>query len=135
VEHRFAVEVYYEDTDFSGLVYHANYLKYFERAREHLLGRERLVRLFRDEGMGFVVYRADLEFKEGAVFGDTLEIRTRVTLPSDFRALFHQEVWRPGGTGPAVKGELHLVCILNAERRLVRLPASVIDAVAAERTP
>ncbi len=129
MENRFPVDVYYEDTDFSGLVYHANYLKYFERAREHLLGRDRLVHLFKNEGLGFVVYKIELEFKEGAVFGDTLEIRTSVTLPSEFRAVFHQEVWRPAGKAPAVKGDLQLVCIHNAERRIVRLPQYVIDAV------
>ena len=52
----FSVQIYYEDTDHSGLVYHANYLKYFERAREHLLGTDELVRLLAEEGKGFVVY-------------------------------------------------------------------------------
>ncbi len=129
--HRFDVSVYYEDTDFSGLVYHANYLKYFERAREHLLGRSVLLAMFRDEGLGFVVYEANLRFKEGAVFGDELEIRTTVEVKSEFRAVFKQTVWRHGGTAPMVEGDLHLVCIHNAERRLVRLPAHVIEAVRA----
>ena len=48
------VEVYYDDTDFSGVVYHANYLKYMERAREHMLGRAELVRLYQEEGHAFV---------------------------------------------------------------------------------
>ena len=38
--HRHEIQIYYEDTDHSGVVYHANYLKYFERAREHMLGVE-----------------------------------------------------------------------------------------------
>ena len=42
-EYHFEVEIYYEDTDHSGWVYHPNYLKYFERAREHSLGREKLI--------------------------------------------------------------------------------------------
>ncbi|HBF45795.1 MAG TPA: thioesterase, partial [Shewanella frigidimarina] len=36
--HSFSVQIYYEDTDFSGVVYHPNFLKYFERAREHVIG-------------------------------------------------------------------------------------------------
>ena len=48
---RHAVQIYYEDTDHSGLVYHANYLKYFERAREHLLGVDELVRLLKEDGI------------------------------------------------------------------------------------
>src|SRR5688572_15897252 len=101
--HIHKVSVYYEDTDFSGLVYHANYLKYCERAREHLLGRQELVRLYREEGTGFVVYRAELGFKEGAVFGDELEVRTTVELKSDYRAVFHQPVFRVGATTPLVE--------------------------------
>ncbi|MBW2548816.1 MAG: thioesterase, partial [Deltaproteobacteria bacterium] len=42
------VQIYYEDTDHSGVVYHANYLKYFERAREHIFGVDELVRLSTD---------------------------------------------------------------------------------------
>ena len=95
--HVHPVQIYYEDTDFSGVVYHANYLKYFERAREHLLGVKDLVDLYRDTGIGFVVYKAELTFKEGAVFGDSLEIRTTVRAESDYRAVFVQQVWRPGG--------------------------------------
>ena len=52
-----SLQIYYEDTDLSGSVYHANYLRYFERAREHLLGPPELVRLWKDEGIGFVVYK------------------------------------------------------------------------------
>ncbi|NCG21729.1 MAG: YbgC/FadM family acyl-CoA thioesterase [Rhodobacterales bacterium] len=123
-EHVLNVSVYYEDTDFSGLVYHANYLKYFERAREHFLGRAELVRLYQQDGIGFVVYKADLSFKEGAVFGDDLEIRTTVELMSDYRALFHQAAWKKDGKSPMVLGEIHLVCV-DKDNKLIRLPSNV----------
>jgi acyl-CoA thioester hydrolase len=125
--HVHPVSVYYEDTDFSGLVYHANYLKYCERAREHLLGRGELVRLFREDGIGFVVYRAELSFKEGAMFGDELEVRTTVELKSDFRAVFHQPVFRVGGTTPLVEVEVHLVAV-DRNNKLTRLPQQVIES-------
>ena len=70
--HVHSVQIYYEDTDHSGLVYHANYLRYFERAREHIFGVDELVRLYAEEGIGFVVYKAEVTFKAGAVFGDTV---------------------------------------------------------------
>jgi acyl-CoA thioester hydrolase len=129
--HVHPVSVYYEDTDVSGLVYHANYLKYCERAREHVLGREALVRLYQEEGTGFVVYRAELAFKEGAKFGDELEVRTTVELKSDYRAVFKQPVYRVGGTTPLVEVEIHLVAV-DKTNKLTRLPASVI-ALAKER--
>ncbi len=132
--HVHRVSIYYEDTDFSGLVYHANYLRYFERAREHILGREELARLYRETGIGFVVYRAELSFKEGAMFGDELEIRTLVELKSEYRAVFHQDVYRVGGDTALVEGEIHLVAVDRAHK-LVKLPAHVAALARTESDP
>ena len=128
------VQIYYEDTDHSGVVYHANYLKYFERAREHLLGVEELVRLYREDGLGFVVYRADVTFKKGARFGDILEVRTTVRLESEFRAIFDQQVFLPGEAHPLVKGEIHLCCV-DREGRLVRFPKKAAEEIRAIPAP
>jgi len=57
--------IYYEDTDFSGFVYHANYLKFFERSRSDLMGISALKELF-DAGYHFVVSKAVLDFKAPA---------------------------------------------------------------------
>ena len=123
---RFSVQIYYEDTDHSGLVYHANYLKYFERAREHVLGVEELVRLYRDDGIGFVVYKCELTFKEGAVFGDTIEIRSTATKESEYRVVFKQDVYR--GDKLLVQGVVHMVCV-DPNKKLVPLPASVMASL------
>ena len=123
--HVHPVQIYYEDTDFSGVVYHANYLKYFERAREHLLGVPELVRLYAETGIGFVVYKAELTYKEGAVFGDALEIRTTVRAESDYRVVFNHQAWRPSGRAALVEGLVQLVCV-NRERQLVPLPADIL---------
>jgi acyl-CoA thioester hydrolase len=118
----FRVQIYYEDTDHSGLVYHANYLKYFERAREHLLGVSELVRLYREESLGFVVYKCELTFREGAVFGDTLEVRTTPRLESEYRVAFQQDVYRDDRL--LVQGNVQMVCV-DGRRQLVKLPPSV----------
>jgi len=120
--HVHRVQIYYEDTDHSGLVYHANYLKYFERAREHLLGVDELVRLLREEGVGFVVYKLGMTFKQGAVFGDGIEVRTTVQRESDYRLAFTQNVYRRDEL--LVEGHVEMVCV-NAESKLVKLPDSV----------
>ena len=125
-EHIFEFQIYYEDTDLSGIVYHANYLKYFERAREHLLGVDELVRLYYEDQIGFVVYKAELTFKEGARLGDALQIRTKAYAQSEYRAIFEQAVWRPNGTQPLVEGVVQLVCV-NGENKLVPLPAAVLE--------
>ncbi len=125
-----SLQIYYEDTDLSGSVYHANYLRYFERAREHLLGPPELVRLWKDEGIGFVVYKCELSFREPAGLGDILEIRTTVKLESDYRAIFSQSVWRGGGKQAMVEGTIQLVCV-DRSGRLVALPTSVRERILA----
>ncbi len=129
--HVHPVSIYYEDTDHSGVVYHANYLKYCERAREHLLGRERLVELYREHGTGFVVYKAEMTFKEGAVFGDDVEVRTTTTLESDYRLVFRQDVHRVADGKLLVACLVHLVTV-GPDNKLVRLPNDVMALAGTE---
>ena len=121
----FYVQVYYEDTDHSGVVYHANYLKYFERAREHLLGISELVTLFEKHGVGFVVYKADLTYKKGAQFGDHVRIETTVEQESAFRLIFKQIAKLDADNGILVEGLIDLVCV-DRQRNLVKLPDVVL---------
>lgn len=134
----FFVQIYYEDTDHSGLVYHANYLKYFERAREHLIGTDELVRLLAEEGKGFVVYKCELTFKQGAVFGDTIEIRSTPRLESAYRVVFQQDVFRRNRTSGMdellVQGVVHMVCV-GPDKKLVPLPERVLTALREENEP
>ncbi len=121
----FHVQVYYEDTDHSGVVYHANYLKYFERAREHLLGISALVKLFQEQGIGFVVYKADLTYKKGAQFGDHMRIETTVEQESAFRLIFRQVAKMECDNSILVEGLIDLVCV-DQHRNLVKLPDVVL---------
>ncbi len=74
------VRVYYEDTDCGGVVYYANYLKYFERARTHYLEERGLsVAGLLQEGTQFMVVRAELEYRSPARYGETLMIETTVS--------------------------------------------------------
>ena len=125
--HVHPVRIYYEDTDVSGLVYHANYLRYMERAREHLIGPDELVRLLDEEGTGFVVYHAAMTFKEGARLGDVVEVRTTVEPSSDFRLVFEQNIYHQARDTLMVEGLIHLVCV-DAAGKLVKLPESVRQA-------
>ena len=120
------VQVYYEDTDHSGVVYHANYLKYFERAREGVIGPAALVALWKERGLGFAVYKADINFLDGAEFGDTLDIVSTVRKDSDYRLVWQQEAWRPGAAKAAVRAEIHLVCV-DREKNLKPIPDVGLD--------
>ncbi|MFZ9886986.1 MAG: YbgC/FadM family acyl-CoA thioesterase [Myxococcota bacterium] len=122
--HRFELQVYYEDTDFSGVVYHANYLRFFERAREHVLGPAELVRLWQEDQIGFVVYKAQLTYREGAMFGDTIEVHSDAVLDSEYRTTFTQKALRKRDQKLLVEGQIEMVCV-DKNRRLVPLPLPV----------
>src|SRR5215467_11400089 len=79
------IRIYYEDTDCGGVVYYANYLKYFERARTQYLEDRGIsvAELLRD-GTQFVVVHAELDYKAPAKYGETLVIDT--TLSEEGRA-------------------------------------------------
>ena len=124
--YRFQVQVYYEDTDHSGVVYHANYLKYFERAREGVISPEALVALWKQKGLGFAVYKANVSYLDGAEFGDTLDIVSTVRKDSDYRLVWQQEAWRPGAAKAAVRAEIHLVCV-DRRKNLKPIPDVGID--------
>ena len=120
--HFFPVQVYYEDTDHSGLVYHANYLKFFERAREHLLGVDELIRLH-GEGIGFVVHDLSVTFRAGARFGQELVVRSEAAALAPYRLRLRQDVLRDGKA--IVLGRLDLVCV-GPQGKLVPLPEFVV---------
>ena len=122
------VHIYYEDTDHSGAVFHPNFLKYFERAREHIIGSEQLARLWKNDGIGFAVYKANLTFQDGVEFADQCDIRTRFAIDGKYKTLWQQEVWRQNSTRPAVIGTIEMVC-LDKEKRLQPLPNSVLTAL------
>jgi tol-pal system-associated acyl-CoA thioesterase len=119
--HHFSARVYYEDTDHSGVVYHANYLKFFERAREDIIGITVLADMWHQHEIGFAVYNVTIKYHDGAVFGDLLDIRTTVKKEGSYRLVFFHEAWRPDGSKPAVTCTLELVC-LGPNKKLMPIP-------------
>ena len=94
--HRFPVRVYFEDTDLTGIVYHANYLRYFERARSDMLrcvGIDQ--RAAHDEGLGaYAVTQMDIAWKQPAKLDDALIVESRVRQARAASCLIHQQVSR-----------------------------------------
>jgi YbgC/YbaW family acyl-CoA thioester hydrolase len=119
------VQIYYEDTDHSGVVYHPNFLKYFERAREHVIDSERLAKLWTEKGLGFAVYKANMIFQDGVEFAEICDIRTSYQLDGKYKTLWRQEVWRPNAKKPAVIGEIEMVC-LDKDKRLQPIPDEIL---------
>ncbi len=126
--HHLPIIVYYEDTDFSGVVYHANYLKYFERSREHMLGIQALARLYKEDGLGFVVYKIEMTFRRPAVHADELVVRSFSWTESPLRIVFDQSVWRGEDPKPLVKAQIELACV-NRQGHPKLIPGSVLKII------
>ena len=124
--HVFNVQIYYEDTDFSDVVYHPNFLKYFERAREHVIGAKVLNTLWQQQQLGFAVYRTDMICHEGVEFADIIEVRTQFYFESKFRTVWQQSIWRQNATKAAVTATIEMVC-MNQKRQLAPMPAQLIE--------
>lgn len=126
-EHRFSVRVYYEDTDVGGVVYHANFLRFFERARTDMLalaGIDIAGALRTGEG-GYVVAAADLKFVRPAGLGDALTILSRLTELRQAACVIHQRVMRDDVL--VAEGRL-TVAFVGPDGRPRRQPAAWIQA-------
>ena len=121
-----AVQIYYEDTDHSGVVYHPNFLKYFERAREHVIDSQVLNKLWNEKGIGFAVYKANMIFQDGVEFAEVCDIRTHFEIEGKYKTVWRQEVWRPNAVRPAVIGDIEMVC-LDKNKQLQPLPLAIIN--------
>jgi acyl-CoA thioester hydrolase len=118
--HHFPVRVYYEDTDFSGNVYHANYLKYCERARSGYLrdvGVDQNAMFA--EGTAFVVRKMDCEFLRPAKFDDELVVETSLIEMMGARFELAQFVVRGG---KALFSAKVTVALIDAQGRPKRMP-------------
>ncbi len=114
---RWSVRVYYEDTDSGEVVYHANYLKFMERARtERLraLGYEQ-DRLRSALGILFAVHSMTIDFIRPAVFNDVLDVTADVESCRRASLNFLQHVYRRGEDSPLCTARVRVVCI-DAER-------------------
>lgn len=119
------VKVYYEDTDCLGVVYHANYLKYFERARTELfVTRMGSLAELNRRGEVFVVAKLQCTFRAAGRFGDALVIETEIDIASPYRVVFHHRALRLPERELLVSGEVDVVCV-DANGKLRELPDSL----------
>ena len=125
------IRIYYEDTDCGGVVYYANYLKYFERGRTHYL-EERGVSVagLLREGTQFVVVRAQIEYKAPARYGETLLVDT--TFTEDGRvALKFSHVIRERVTGRVIVEGAATLVAMTPEGKVKRLDPTIVQALLA----
>jgi len=105
------IRVYIEDTDAGGIVFYANYLKYFERARTEFirsLGFE--LRACMAENVNFVVHSIDLKYLRSAKLDEVVNVSARVEKKGRAFMLFHQQVVNNLGE-VIVEGHVKVACI------------------------
>ena len=126
--HRFPVRVYWEDTDGSGIMYHASYLRFAERARTEMLrltGTNQGALLARD-GVAFPVRRCEIDFLSPAVIDDHLEVVTEVLSVRNATILLEQGIRR--GERMLARLVVRLACV-NRGGRPVRIPTMIKAAL------
>ena len=124
--HHYPVRVFYEDTDFSGVVYYANYLRFLERARSsffRLAGVSHSELLERDPPLAFVIRKINLDYKRSARIDDALIVRTAYDSFVGARLLVSQSVWR--GEECLLTADSEAACI-DLSGRPRRAPSEMI---------
>jgi acyl-CoA thioester hydrolase len=122
--HHLPVRVYYEDTDFSGVVYHASYLRFMERGRTELIRNAGVVHRDLFEGdvpLAFAVRRMTIDFLKPALMDDELVVETMPKLMRGASMEVSQRVLR--GSETLVTAEVMVVCVGGGRAR--RIPDSL----------
>ncbi len=133
--HRLRVRVYYEDTDFTGVVYHANYLKYFERGRSdylRLLGIHHHQLAGLDPPLAFAVAEVNIRYRAAARIDEVLEVVTRLSGSRGAQVFLDQVIERDGHT--VAQARIDVVCI-DGQGRPRRLPKALSDVINAHVVP
>lgn len=121
--HHLRQRVYYEDTDFSGIVYHARYLHFFERGRTDLLRclgvEQRTLHTIDEEGLAFAVHHMDLKFVRPARMDDILDITTKTVKATGARMVLEQAIH---ANGQLLATATVTVVVINRAGRARRMP-------------
>ena len=122
---RHTLRVYWEDTDAGGVVFYANYLKFFERARTEWLREQGIEQqqLKNDTGAIFVVADTRVRYLRPARLDDLIEVTVQLREPGRASIHFHQQAWR--GADLLAEGQIRLGCVDAGTFRPRRIPISL----------
>ena len=113
VQHNIEVKVYYEDTDSLGVVYYANYFRYYERGRsEYFEALGRGVREWNEAGYNVAVFKVAATFHQPARLGERLRVQSELVPLSPFRLQMDQKIFR--GDTLINEAKVQLVCLDQA---------------------
>ena len=119
------IKIYYEDTDCGGVVYYANYLRFFERARtEHIeeLGVSLAAQQKKD--VVFTVVKADIEYKAPAVYGDIIVVKTSIEKLKGASFVVNYEIHRKADEKLLIIGSTKMACV-NPNMKPIMIPERI----------
>jgi len=121
--HRYELRVYYQDTDAGGIVYHANYLAFAERARAEALRAMGVphAQMVAEHGVMFVVHRVNLHYQRPARLDEVIRVETEITKVGGATVTINQHFWRDNDS--LVVLEVALGCARLVDGRPARIPA------------
>jgi acyl-CoA thioester hydrolase len=132
-EFRWPLRVYYEDTDTGGVVYYANYLKFFERARTEWLRSADITQqdLIENDQVMFVVKSAAIDYHAPAKLDDQLEIGVRVEKLGKATVNFSQQAWRHSDHKQELlcSGLIRVGCVHAVTFRPVPMPLTMLEKI------
>jgi len=125
----FYLRVYVEDTDFQGVVYHANYLKYFERARSQFLIENNLSQTdaIAKRNESYVIKTINLSYYHPAKLEDELTVKTEIELVSKARTIFFQSILNSKNDTLICKGEVEVCFIDNSSGKPKAFPLGLLN--------
>ena len=129
----FPVRVYYEDTDAGGIVYYANYLKFFERARTEwlrALGIEQDLLL--SKNVAFVVTQVLMDNKKSAKFNELLTVSSQISTLKNASLVFDQQIHNAAGE-LVCAAQIKVACIALQEMKARSIPAEVAEVLKSVR--
>jgi acyl-CoA thioester hydrolase len=131
--HRFSFRVYYEDTDAGGVVYHANYLRYAERARTEALRQAGIPHadLVERCSLMFMVHRAEIDYVRPAMLDDSLVVETEIIDVGGATIVLRQVVHGPNGICASLR--IKLACVRIGGNKAARIPPRWREALHAMR--
>jgi acyl-CoA thioester hydrolase len=126
--HQFAIRVYYEDTDAGGIVYYANYLKFFERARTEWL-REIGVNqeTFLQQKLGFVVRKVEMDNLSSAKLDDLLEVNSTIITLKRASLVFQQQITNQANQ-VLCTAKVRIACVDFSQNKPCAIPESILGA-------
>ena len=123
------VRIYYEDTDAGGVVYYANYLKFFERARTELLREVNIEQdVLLEKNIAFVVKKVELDYVKSARFNQLLTVKTEVVSCRKASLQFKQEILHESGELLCQATTL-IACVNLQKMKPTALPAEIIEVM------